>query len=270
MKLRVGAIILKTVLGLPVLCTWLGAVVINPALIVNDPSGIATVTTNLSARLTAAGYTVSTNVGVPAGSLASYKQIWDVRFNNTTPLTPSDVTAYMAYLNGGGSLFVMGENLGFATRNNSIIGLVSTAGGGTITLVTPNNAQTIQAPFTGPNAITTYTFPAAAGAPSPGTGAYITKDANGIGAGLIFGPGNLANAPTGSLAIVFDLNFMDLGVGATAQALLDNMIAYLAAPTPVGSQPVPTLSEWAIILLTGGLLVLGASRIRHSDRLLTN
>jgi len=34
-------------------------------------------------------------------------------FHNATPLTPGDITAYISNLASGGSVFVMGENLGF-------------------------------------------------------------------------------------------------------------------------------------------------------------
>jgi hypothetical protein len=49
------------------------------------------VTANLKTHLMAAGYGVTTNIGVPAGSLATYQQIWDVRFN--VALTASDSNA---------------------------------------------------------------------------------------------------------------------------------------------------------------------------------
>jgi hypothetical protein len=65
---------------------------------------------NLTSKLVTAGFTVTHSVGVPGGSLANYQQIWDIRSNNTTPLTASDTTAYMTYLQGGGKLFAMGEN----------------------------------------------------------------------------------------------------------------------------------------------------------------
>ena len=243
----------------------------GPTLVVHDgTAGIeANVVTNLSGKLTAAGYTVTSNVGVPSGSLATYKQIWDVRFNNTTPLTGSDITAYVAYMAGGGSLFVMGENTGFATRNNSIISLVQTAGGGTITVTNPaSNTQTVQNPFTGPNAVTTMIYLASAGAPSPGNGTYVTKDGSNIGASLVFGPGNMTNAATGSLILVFDVNFLDPSADAASQAFTSNLVAYLAAPVVVAPPPssapaaAPSLSEWGMILLACGLIFVAARKLR--------
>ena len=241
----------------------------GPALIVHDgtPGIEADVIGNLSAKLTAAGYTVTENVGIPGGSLAANKQIWDVRFNNTTPLTGGDITAYVTYLAGGGSLFVMGENTGFATRNASIVSLIQTAGGGTITVVTPANAQTVQAPFTGPTALATITYAAAAGTAATGTLSFITKDASNIGAAILYGPGALSSAPAGSLLIVFDVNFLQAGADANSQALSNNMIQYLAAPIFVPpsaapqAQSAPTLSEWGMILLACGLFFVAFRRL---------
>jgi hypothetical protein len=224
------------------------------ALIVHDgtPGIEADAVGNLTTHLTGKGYVVTTNVGVPGGSLSGYRQIWDVRFNNTTPLTVSDGSAYLAYLSAGGSLFVMGENAGFATRNNSIVAFVQTAGGGTLTLTTPNNNQTVLPPFTGPTSVTSVTFLAAAGAsPPPGSGTMITSDASNIAAAVVFGPGQLSFAPAGSLILVFDVNFLQAGATAPLQALTDNLISYLGAPVVV-----PTLPMWAMCLLA--LLVAGA------------
>ncbi len=230
------------------------------ALIVHDgTAGLeANVLGNLTGKLAAATYTVTPSVGVPGGSLATYKQIWDIRFNNTTPLTGSDISAYVTFMAGGGSLFVMGENTGFPTRNNSIISLVSTAGGGAITAVNPvSQAQTVQSPFTGPNAVATVTFLAAAASPTTGTGAYVTKDGSNFGASLVWSPGTLSGAAAGALILVFDVNFLDPSADAASQAFSNNLIAYLAAPSPLGSSPVPALSTWALIAL--GLALAAAA-----------
>ena len=246
----------------------------KPALIVWDGAGgISTsISTNLSAKLTDAGFTVTTNVGVPGGSLASYLQIWDVRYNFTTPLSPSDITAYLAYLSGGGSLFVMGENSGFIVRDNSIISLIQQAGGGTITLTSPSGSQIVQPPFTGPNALATITILAGAGTTNPGRGAFIMKDANNAGIGIVYSPGSLTNAPSGSLLVVFDVNFLDTSADANSQNLTRNLIEFLASPVaippavPPVAAPVgtPTLSEWAMILMAAGLMFVAARRIRAS------
>jgi hypothetical protein len=236
---------------------------VGPVLIVHDgTAGLeANVLANLTTHLTTAGNTVSANVGVPAGSLAANRQIWDIRFNNTTPLSASDITAYITYMAGGGSLFVMGENTGFLTRDNSIASLVLQAGGGTITITTPANTETVQAPFSGPNALSTITFLAAAGVTNPARGACVTRDAGNLCASVVWGPGNMANAMTGSLIVVFDVNFLDPTADANSQTLTDNMIAYLITPTAVApaipiASGVPTLSELGMLLLTCGLIAV--------------
>jgi hypothetical protein len=235
------------------------------ALIVHDgTAGLeANVVTNLSGKLVAAGYAVTTNVGVPGGSLAGYGQIWDVRFNNTTPLSAGDITAYVTYMAGGGSLFVMGENTGFITRDNSIVALVAAAGGGTITLVSPANTETVLSPFTGPNPVSTITFLAAAGAPSAGNGAFVTRDGSNMGAALVWGPGSMSSAPAGSLIVVFDVNFLDSGADANSQAFSSNLVAYLAAPVPIG---VPVPPSLILVLLGGGGVALYEIRRRRMAR----
>ncbi|HEX7678755.1 MAG TPA: hypothetical protein VF713_11570 [Thermoanaerobaculia bacterium] len=52
------------------------------------------------------------------------------------------------------------------------------------------------------------------------------------------------------MIVVLDVNFMQAGADANSQALLANMIAYLAAPTPVSLFPaVPAMSTIALVLL---------------------
>jgi hypothetical protein len=199
----------------------------HTVLIVHDgTAGIeGAAVTNLSSKITAAGLTPSTSVGVPAGTLNSYAQIWDVRFNYTTPLTPGDITNYTLYLVSGGSLFVIGENTVFAVRDSSIAAMIKTLGGGTVTFQTAKNLQKVQSPFTGPNTIDTVTFLAAAGTLNPGTGAFVTKDSTNIGAAIVYWPGTLPNAPAGRLLAVFDINFLDSGAYTSLQDLIKNLIA---------------------------------------------
>ena len=238
----------------------------GPVLVVHDGTARieADVVRNLSRKLAAAGYTVCKNVGVPRAGLAVNKQIWDVRFNNSTPLSPGDINAYLAYLASGGSLFVMGENLGFLIRDNSIVSLIQAAGGGAITMTTPDNVQTVQSSFTGPSAVAGVAYLAAAGTTAAGSLSFITRDAGNVGSAILYGPGALINAPAGSLLIVFDVNFLQAGASPGLQNLSDNIIAYMGAPVMVPPALPPavsayTPSEWAMILLAGGLM-LGASR----------
>jgi hypothetical protein len=237
------------------------------ALIVDNSSDSVTVTaaTNLQAYLTAAGYSpVTINSGVP-GSLGTYAQIWDVRYQ--VALSGSDVTAYLAYLSGGGSLFLMGENDNalFAARDALIASFIGTAGGGTVTVSTTTNSadlQTVQPPFTGPNTLATVTFQAIGAFTAIGNGSKISVDAANLPGALVFPPGTLSNAPTGTLIAVLDVNFLYDPVSTSGEInFAKNLIAYLAAPTPLGPS-VPTLSTWAMILLAAGLMVVGFARLR--------
>jgi hypothetical protein len=250
-------------LTLPSFCWGFGPAP-KTALIVNESGGIAptdeaAATTFLSGRLTAAGYTVTTNLGVPAGSLSGYNQIWDIRFDAV--FSGSDITAYVTYMSGGRALFVMGENGGCCgTRDTSIVALITAAGGGTVTLESNSaNTQTVQAPFTGPVSLTTVTYAAIGGFLTTGNGAFITKDTNTSGGAIVFGPGTMSNAASGSLLSVLDVNFMDTANGGQglSQALTDNLIAYLAAPSVIPTGPSGTPAPPSAILVLIGLGAAG-------------
>src|SRR5436305_1247139 len=82
------------------------------ALIVRDNAELSAesdAASNLATHLTNAGYAVTTNVGVPGGSLSGYKQVWDIRFDQA--LTAGDAAAYLTYVQGGGSLVLVGETI---------------------------------------------------------------------------------------------------------------------------------------------------------------
>jgi hypothetical protein len=253
-------------LTLPSFCWGFGPPPLT-ALIVDDGTAfdVNTVESFLTGRLVAAGYTVITNNGVPGGSLSGYKQVWDIRFQNATPLTGSDITAYMTYLTGGGALFVMGENSGFLTRDNSIPPLVTAAGGGNVTILQSANSlnlQTVVAPFTGPVPLTTITFAAIGGFGSIGNARYVTMDANNKAGAIVFSPGTLTNATAGTLIVVLDVNFLTASTGGS-QALTDNLIAYLAAPSTITPQvPATPAPASAVLVLTG----LGAAGIYFAYR----
>ncbi len=239
----------------------------GPVTIIDTPTGCDTVNTvqernNLAAALTAAGNTVTTiTTGVVPGSLAGEIQVWDIRC--TTDLTAGEITTYTTYLQGGGSLFVMGENVSFgASRDNSILTFIAGLGGGTLTLTSSANSQTAQPPFTGPNALTTVTFRAIGGTTTSGTGAFGTKDTSNFGGVLAFGPGSLSGAAAGTLIIVFDVNFLDNAHTASEIALTNNLIAYLAAPVPIVGVPAPP----TLILTLMGMLAAGALALRRRTR----
>jgi hypothetical protein len=233
------------------------------ALIVSDSGLVAGAVTILSGYLTAAGYTVApVSVTVPAGSLAAYAQIWDLRvFDN---ISVSDTSAYLTYLQGGGSLFVMGENYpSFSMRDISIVTMTTALGGGSPTLSTVGegsaNLQTVRGPFTGPNAVSTITYQAVGGFVSFGTGTAITLDQNNLAGSMVFAPGTLSNAPAGTMIITLDVNFLlDPQPSSGEIPFGENLVAYLAAPVAVPPLPM-TMSAPALSL--GGMFLLAASLV---------
>ena len=105
-------------------------------------------------------------------------------------------------------------------RNNSILSWIENdVGGGALTFYygyipgTPTGkpTQTVEPPFDStPNNVASVTYDLPGGVTSPGTGQWITYDAaNNAGTAVLWKPGTLANAPAGSLVVVFDINFMN-------------------------------------------------------------
>jgi hypothetical protein len=159
----------------------------------------------------------------------------------------------------------MGENSGFLTRDNSIPPLVTAAGGGNVTILQSANSlnlQTVVAPFTGPVPLTTITFAAIGGFGSIGNARYVTMDANNKAGAIVFSPGTLTNATAGTLIVVLDVNFLTASTGGS-EALTDNLIAYLAAPSTITPQvPATPAPASAVLVLTG----LGAAGIYFAYR----
>lgn len=239
-------------------------------LIVANDSVSNTAAATLSGYLTAASYTVSPTPSstVPAGSLASYKQIWDLRYQ--TALSGTDITAYVAYLAGGGSLFVMGENdnFEFQARDNSIVALIGAAGGGSLTLSSAGegsaNTQTVQPPFNGPNSVATVTYQAIGGFSTLGSGTAVTLDSSHLAGSVVFAPGTLSQATSGTLITVLDVNFLySPNGGVNTVPFADNLIAFLAAPVPL-SLAAPALSAGGMLALAAGLVVIGFFGLRRS------
>jgi len=168
----------------------------------------------------------------------------------------------------GGNAFVMGENAGFGARNSSVISLVDAAGGGALSFVTPNSTQMVNELFRTPNNIETMSYCAPGGitgaGTTAGTGIFLSYDGSVGGSALGFGQGSLSNAWAGSLAVVFDVNFME-PCGQNSQEFLENLTKFVlqggVAP-PVQNVPVPTLSALAMILMILMLAVV-STRFLH-------
>lgn len=230
--------------------------IINGSTGTSEPTTTALITNNLKTLHEEVGNTVTVVSGVPV-DLSSFDQVWDIRFSNGLAITSPQEAQFVSFLQGGGGMFVMGENSSFMTRNNSVLSLIAAAGGGSLSYVTPGQTQTVNAPFDMPNAVSTFTYLAAGGVTSPGTGKYITSVGT-QGSGVAWGVGDLANAPLGALTVIFDVNFMQGNVGINQQNLVKNLIGFIEVEVNPPAVPVPA----ALPLALSGLAVLALVRRR--------
>ena len=243
--------------------------IINGSSTTSESGTTSDITANLQAKVVAAGGTATVVDAVPS-SFAGYGQVWDIRFSNSAALTSGQISQYVSYLASGGVMFVMGENDGFPTRNNSVISLVAAAGGGTISFLTPSSTQTVLSPFTGPNAVSTITYnaPGGAGGATPGNGAFMTRDSSNNGTGVVWNKTTMTNASNGVLSVVFDVNWMQGGAPADSQNFLRNLINFNNVVVGGGSpqvSSVPALNPTGMALMVAlmGYVALRQFRVQN-------
>jgi autotransporter-associated beta strand protein len=231
------------------------ALAADQVIILGETGWPETAATGLQDRLVAAGYdvTITNDASTLTGNLGGISQIWDVRPN--VVLSTADRSNYLTYLNDAGGLFLLGENSGFAARNNSLVDFIVEAGGGSITY----GGQMVQSQyvtdiFNGSalitaDAATGFYVPASGTFSDPGTGTFITTtgpNGTGEGTGVAFGAGSLANATNGRLLTYLDVNTFQAEYyeeTPALRALIDRMIGFVAGsfqvdpslPTPGGS-----------------------------------
>jgi len=133
--------------------------------------------TNVTSKAEAAGHTVTSASSYPS-DVSSLDQIWDMRLY--TDLTSSQITKLKTVLENGGTVYLGGENGGFATRNNSIASFIQDVGGGNVTVGgTGDNDQVVESAFRTPNNITNVYEPAGGYFSDLGNGTAITKNSSG-------------------------------------------------------------------------------------------
>ena len=204
----------------------------------------------VSARQTVAGNnpTVTTFSGSgysnlnPSG-LNTYSQVWDLAATNIGALNSNIISAYTSYLSQGGTLFLMGENDNFMTRNNSIFSLISTLGGGSVSQGDNSSFTnvTIIPQFRTANTTSIIQFPTAGTFSSIGNGTCITSDC----AAVLYSPGKLGSAAAGTLIVVLDINFVQSFYSSgvyKGQDFTDDLISYLNSPFVIVS-PADTQSS---------------------------
>ena len=213
--------------------------IINGASTTSETGTTASITQQLQTLHTAVGNAVTVADTRPV-DLTPYRQVWDIRFSNSSPISGDDQSAYLSFLQGGGGMFVMGENSGFTTRNNSVFSLIAAAGGGTVAFGSGSSSQTVCSPFNGPNPVGTVNYAAPGWFTSRGTGQWITAsdcDAPSGGSGIAFARGTLANATNGALTTILDVNFMQTTASPDNIALTRNLIGFVGEQVNVVPEP---------------------------------
>jgi hypothetical protein len=185
------------------------------------PSQIAA---TISARETALGFTPTTVTtyaalaAIPTATLNNYSHIWDIGYN--TVISTGATSIYTDYLQNGGALFILGENLLFNFRDGSIASFITSVGGGTVThdANAPKQMETttVAPEFRLANSSATVTFDAPGRFLTLGTGTAMTTEKQ----AAVWKTGSLSNAQTGAIAVVLDINVF---TSALDQNFVDNI-----------------------------------------------
>jgi len=249
---------------LPSLAAAQNILIVNGSSGTSEPGTTSLITSNLKTLHEAVGNIVTVVSDIPA-DFSGFAQIWDIRFDDTFALTAGQQMSYLGYLQGGGRMFLMGENDSFTARNNSIFSFIAAAGGGTVGFnESCASTQTAQAPFNGPNVVSSFGYFAPGCFDGIGTGQWITNSSPTSGAGVAWTTGTLANASAGALTSILDVNFMEGDVGDDSQNLTKNLIGFVNNPLPPPNV-IPEPSTY-VLMATGFAGLLALRRRRTSSK----
>lgn len=231
---------------------------------------------NLQQALIAQGHTVTTFTGTSADAFntalagKSVLVIPELQNNNLSPaLDTNALFAIALFVNNGGTLLMFdpGDGDPLAVLNNAFPGFQLTSAGGAVGTIakapgaagTPfeNGPATLPINLNATDTILTSSLPAT-GLSFPASSRVIYQDSNGnaVVAMITVGGGHI---------VVFGWDWFDAApVGSQDGGWLS--LLDVAGNDVVGSRPVPTLSEWAMIAMAALLVVTGVAAMRRRPR----
>jgi hypothetical protein len=139
-----------------------------------------------------------------------FAHIWDLGYK-TTP-NASAKAKYIQYLQDGGAIFLLGENVQFLQRDNGICEIINEAGGNNTSVRTDGAGlgtvgATTASEFLLANSRSDITFYAPNYFNSYGTGTPVANTGFGPAA-VMWRTGSLSNARSGAIVSVLDINFL--------------------------------------------------------------
>jgi hypothetical protein len=164
-------------------------------------------------------------------NLYEYAQLWDIGYASPYLTNPNNPTSKLtSYLQGGGALFIMGENSSFGARDDAIDNFITGVGGGSIvrgsTDYTYSRTATVQAEFLLSNSNDSVDFARPGTFTAIGNGTPITTAFIGTEyVAVMWKSGSLLSAPAGTVMSILDINF--LRGSYPENDFIDNMIISL-------------------------------------------
>jgi hypothetical protein len=173
----------------------------------------STLAANISARETALGFTPTTITSYSSfvsTDISRYAHIWDVGYD--TLITTAAAAKYKTYLQGGGAMFLLGENGLFVDRDTSLDNFIEVDMGGGSSSISGVNLNAVipsivASEFLLSNNDNTVTLNNPGVWTSIGNGTTLVSSGSGIH-GAVWKTGSLSQAPTSAICSVLDVNFL--------------------------------------------------------------